>query len=89
MPEESSVNYEKESHYRIIDRLYDIRNDIFHVNLNTIRSYLSKHSQERLIRYVIDFWEAMEYMNALLNRGDREGKPKQEILDMVKPLRDC
>jgi len=86
---DSSINYKKERCFYIIDELYKVRNKIFHAKHNEIRSYLNDHSQEQLIRYVIDFWKAMEYMNALLDRGDRDGKPNQIILDMVKPLRDC
>lgn len=83
-PKEVKIDFKKPPH-KIVADLLAIRNMLFHANLNGLRAYLDKKSQQDLIQYVVDFWESMENMNVLLGRDRKEAKP--EVLAMVDKLR--
>lgn len=83
-PKEVKVDFKNPPHEIVADLLY-IRNMLFHANLNELRAYLNKTSQQSLIQYVVDFWDSMEKMNVLLGRDRQEAKP--EVLAMVDILR--
>ena len=72
--------------HKVIKELHDIRNNLFHVNYNELKTQLDKIASDKLLEYFVQFVEAMEGMNVILERDGRtEAKP--EVLEIANAFR--
>ena len=70
----------------VIKELHDIRDNLFHVNHNQLKKQLDKIDSDTVINHFINFVDAMEDMNVLLERGGRK-EPSQAVLEITRAFR--
>ena len=71
--------------HKVIKELHDIRNDLFHVNYDILKARLDKIDSDTILEYFVQFVEAMEDMNVVLERGITKARP--EVLEIAKAFR--
>lgn len=84
-PEATKVDFSSNP-YKVVGDLRKIRDDLFHVNYQKLCPTLDGITNEKAIQYVVEFWDAMENMNALLGRIGQT-KPRLNVLAKVDSLR--
>ena len=81
----SKIDFKKYPHM-VIKELHDIRDNLFHVNHNQLKKQLDKIDSDTVINHFINFVDAMEDMNVLLERGGRK-EPSQAVLEITRAFR--
>ncbi len=85
-PHAKSIIDFKQYPHRVIKELHKLRDNLFHVNHDKLKKQLDNIKPDELLDYFVNFIEAMEDMNVLLERGGLK-KARPEVLGIADAFR--